>query len=129
MAACCYFGVDLRNQLDHNFLSRSTNGTPYSSSDLLASSLLPFTWKYYPKSKSFSPFCSLEQNYAKSNSCPLVFGHSYSKSKFPLLFALPGLKILSPTPILLKYYKSNFVSELEKFPLFAYLFHTLTTGV
>ena len=28
----------------------------------------------------------------------LPFGQSYSTSKFPLLFALPGQKILSPTP-------------------------------
>ena len=33
-AACCYFGVDLGNGLDHNSLSRSADGTPYSSSDL-----------------------------------------------------------------------------------------------
>ena len=40
MAACCYFGVNLLNQLDHNFLSHLTDGTPHSSSDLLFSSLV-----------------------------------------------------------------------------------------
>ena len=40
MGACRYFGIDLRNQLDHKFPSRLTGGTPYSSSDLLSSSLL-----------------------------------------------------------------------------------------
>ena len=34
-AACCYFGVDLGKGLDHYSLSRLTDGTPYSSSDLL----------------------------------------------------------------------------------------------
>ena len=43
IAACCYFGVDLGNGLEHNSLSRSADGTPYSSSDLLTL-LLPFTW-------------------------------------------------------------------------------------
>ena len=33
-AACCYFGVDLRNGHDHKSLSRLADGTPYSSSDL-----------------------------------------------------------------------------------------------
>ena len=33
-AACCDFGVDLGNGLEHNSLSRSADGTPYSSSDL-----------------------------------------------------------------------------------------------
>ena len=43
MAACCYFEVDLGNGLEHNSFSRSADGTPYSSSDLLTL-LLPFTW-------------------------------------------------------------------------------------
>ena len=42
-ATCCYFGVALRNGIEHNSLSRSADGTPYSSSDLLTL-LLPFTW-------------------------------------------------------------------------------------
>ena len=54
MAACCYFGVDLGNGLDHNFLSGLTDGTPHSSSDLLYFNLLlPFT--NFSKSNSFSP--------------------------------------------------------------------------
>ena len=35
MAACCYFGADLGNRLDHYSLSRLTDGIPHSSSDLL----------------------------------------------------------------------------------------------
>ena len=89
MAACCYFGVDLLNQLDHNFPSRSTDGTPHSSSDLLYSFfLLPFTWTNYSKSNSISRFYSL--------------GQSCSKSKISLLFALPGLKFPNAAPNLQK---------------------------
>ena len=59
MAACCYVGVDLRNQLDPNFPSRLTDGTPYSSSNLLSSFLLlPSTWIKYSKSNFLSPFYS-----------------------------------------------------------------------
>ena len=51
MAASCYFGVDLCNQLDHNFPSRSRDGTSNSSSDLLFSLLLPyFIWTNCSKS-------------------------------------------------------------------------------
>ena len=64
MAACCYLGADLGNGLDHNFPSRLTDVTPYSSSDLL----------YFTLSPSYS------------------LGQNYSKSKFTLLFALPGQK-------------------------------------
>ena len=116
MAACCYFGADLRNQFDYNFPSRLTDGTTHSSSDLLYSSLLlPFSWTNYSQSNSLSPFYS--------------FGQNYSKSKLPRLFALPGQKNLSPTPNLQKNSKSHFPPDLEKFPLFANLFHTLATGV
>ena len=111
----CYFGDNLRSPLDHNFPSRLTDVTPYSSSDLLSSSLLvPLTWTNYSRSNSLSPFYSL--------------GQKYSKSKLPVSFALLGLKILSPTPNLQKYSRSIFFSDLEKLPLFAYLFHTLATG-
>ena len=55
--ACCYFGVDLGNGLNHNSLSRLLVGTPYSSSDLpYFTLLLPLTWTNYYKSNSFSPF-------------------------------------------------------------------------
>ena len=42
MAACCFFGVDLGKGHDHYWLSHLTDGTPYSSSDLLDFTL-PFT--------------------------------------------------------------------------------------
>ena len=59
----------------------------------------------------------------------LLFGQKYSKSQFPLLFVLPGQKNVNPIPILRKYSKSNFPSDLKNIPLFAYPFHTLATGV
>ena len=42
-AACCYSGVDLGKGLDHNSLSRSADGTLYSSSDLP----YLFTWLFF----------------------------------------------------------------------------------
>ena len=100
MAACCYFRIDLRNGLDHNFLSRWTDGTPHSSSDLLYfTPLLPFTWtNLFSVKLLFS----------------LLFRQNNSKSKF----SLPGQKIPSPTPNLQKDSKSHFLFDLEKFPLF-----------
>ena len=42
-AACCYFGVDLGNGLDHYSLSRLRDGTSHSFSDLpYFTLLLPF---------------------------------------------------------------------------------------
>ena len=37
ISACCYFGVHLGKRLDHYSLSRLTDGTPHSSSDLFYS--------------------------------------------------------------------------------------------
>ena len=48
---------------------------------------------------------------------------------FPLFFTLPRQKIRSLTPNIQKYWESHFPADFEKFPLFAYLFHTLATGV
>ena len=130
MAACCYFGVDLRTQLDHNFRSRLTDGTPYSSSDLLSSSFSqPFAWPNYSKSNSFSLFHSLGQNYSKSNSSSPFSSDKYILSQSSFFSFFPGLTFLSPTPHLQNHSKSNFLCDLEKLPLFAYLFHTLVTGV
>ena len=107
MAVCCHFGVDLRNQLNHNFPSRLTDGTPLSSSDLLYFFLLlPFIWTNYSKSNSLSPFYSLGQN--------------YSKSEFPLLFALPGQSILSQTPNPQAYSKTISFSVLAANPFQSY---------
>ena len=85
-AACCHFGADMRNQLDHNFPSHSTDGIPHSSSHLLSSSrLLPFTWTTYSQFNSLSPFYSLGRNYSKSKFILLFapFGKKFSKSHFP----------------------------------------------
>ena len=64
--------VDLRSQLDHDFLSRLTEGNPQSSSDLLIFSLHPlFTSTNCSKSDSFSSFCSLDILCSQSNSSSL----------------------------------------------------------
>ena len=88
-AACCYFGVDLGNGLDHYSLSRLRDGTPYSSSDLLYFTLLlPF---YLDKLFQVQLPFSL-----------MLFGQKTSKSNSSSLFS-SDRKILSPTSILQKY--------------------------
>ena len=88
MAACCYFGVNLRNQLDQNFPSRLPDVIPLSFSDLLISSLLlPFTWTNYFKSNSLSPLYSLDKVFSVQ---------------------IPLLSLLLWT----YYFKSNFLSDL-----------------
>ena len=54
---------------------------------------------------------------------------NYSMSISSFRFAFPEVKILSPTPILQKYSKSNFLSDLIKIPLSTYPFHILASGV
>ena len=72
MAACCYFGANLGNGLDHNFPSRLTDGTPHSSSDLLHFTLLlPFNWTSYSKYNSLPLSYSLGQKNSKSNNSSL----------------------------------------------------------
>ena len=148
MAACCYFGVDLRKQLDHRFPYHSTDGTPHSSSDLPSSFLLlPFTGTIFSKSNSLSSFSSLGQFLCQSKSCSLFSfrKQQHSKSKLLFLFALYGQKILSPNPnskkifpdnlvscvsrkftsILQKYAQSNFHSDSKKFLLFILFTHSI----
>ena len=75
--------------LDHYSLSRLTDGTPYSSSDLLYFTLfLPF---YLDKLFQVQLPLSL-----------LIFSRKFSKSKSSSLFSLDK-NILSPTSILQKY--------------------------
>ena len=89
MAAFRYFAVDLAKGLDHYSLSRLTDGTSHSSSDLLYFILLlPFAWTNYFKSNFFSRFC--------------LFGQIFSKSSFSSLFS-SDKNIPSPTSILQKY--------------------------
>ena len=67
----------------HYFLSRLTDGSLHSSSDLLYFTLLLlFTWTNYFKSSSPSPF--------------RLFGQKFSKSNFSSLFS-SDKNILSPT--------------------------------
>ena len=94
IAACCYFGTDLGNGLDHNSPSRLKDGKPHSSSYLLYFTLLlPLIWTIYSKSNFLSVFCSRGQNYSQSNSCFLFFfGQNSSMSEFFLLLAFPETK-------------------------------------
>ena len=85
-----FFGVDLRNQHDHNFPFRLTDVTLHSSCDLLSSSLLPFTWTICTKSNPLAPFFSLGQNYSKSKSSSLISPIKiFLRQNF--LFSLPFL--------------------------------------
>ena len=98
MAACCYFGVDLGNWLDHNSLSRLTDGTPHSSCDLLYFIfLLPFTWTKYFKSSSLSPLRCFGQKIFISNLSSFFFSDK---------------NILSPTSIPQKYPETFPISVL-----------------
>ena len=73
---------------------------------------------------------TLQINYSKPHSpSPFSFWKTCSKSNVSFLFLLPGLKILSPTPILQKLFKPNFLYDLKKFLLFIYPFSTPATGV
>ena len=78
-AACCYFGVDLGNGLDHYSLSRLADGTPYSSSDLLYFTLLlPFLIGQIFLSPT--PFLPLPfgQKFSKSNSSSFFFSNFFA---------------------------------------------------
>ena len=91
-AACCCFGVDLGNGLDHYSLSRLADGTPYSSSDLLYFTLLlPFLLGQISLSPTPFLLFRFEQKIPESNSSPL-----FSSDK----------NILIPTPTFQKYSKT-----------------------
>ena len=138
MAACCYFGVDLRNQLDNKFHFHLMDGILHSSSDLLSASLfLPFTWTNYSESNSLSPFFSWI-NYFQSNPSFLI--SSSEKYLLSLIFfsslCFSRVKISKPSskflkkgqdnsvfclsckfnPVLQKCSTPNFLSDLQKFP-------------
>ena len=92
-AACFYFGVDLGKGLDHYSLSRLTDGTAHSSSDLLYFTLLlRFTWTNFSMSNSISHI--------------LPFAQKFYRSNFRSLFSLDK-NIVSSTSILQKYSKTN----------------------
>ena len=74
-------------ELDQNFFSVLPDGIPYSSSDLLHSSV-PFTWTIYSQSSSI---------------CPFFFRTKYSKINFSSFRDVPGQRISSPTPFLQKH--------------------------
>ena len=129
MVACCYFGADLGNGLDRNGLDRNLNGR--DSSILFWLALLysssPLYWTNYLSPTPFLLSTLLDKTILRPIS--LLFGQKYSQSKFPLLFALLGLKILSPTPNLQKKFPVPFSFLKRKNSLFVCTFHTLATGV
>ena len=100
MAACCHFGVGLRNQLDHNFFSQLPDG-PITL--LLTCYLLPLfslllSCTYYSQSDSFSPVSSywdkLIQVQLHFSLC--LCEQKYSKSKLFFSLCLSGHNIVSP---------------------------------
>ena len=105
-AACCYFGVDLGSGPDHHSLSRSADGTPYSSSDL------PYLLLY-----SSSPFY-LDKLFQVQLPFSLFLDKNFLSPIAPLSFLLDK-NILSPTSILQKYSKTipNSVLAAISFPL------------
>ena len=98
VAACCYFGIDISNQINHSFPSRFTDGTPLSSTGLLSSCSLRYSLPDdYLKSKF--PFCLSPcwRNNSKSNFGFSSLGRiSLSRIPFSFLF-LFGRSILSAT--------------------------------
>ena len=96
MAACCYFGVDLGNGLDHYSLSRLADGTPYSSFELPYFILLLYLDKIILSPK----FSSL----AKKTSVQLPFNKKSSKTITNSVLAAKHFQfyknILSPTFLL-----------------------------
>ena len=77
--ACCYLGVDLGKRLYHYFLSRLTDGTPHSFSDLLYfTPLLPFTWTIYFKSNFLSRFDFGHKIFRLQFLFPLLLGQTPS---------------------------------------------------
>ena len=111
-------------RLDHYSLSRLTEGTPHSSSDLVYVTLSYslFIWTNYPKSNSLSLLCLLGQIFSQSNSssfsildkinlCPTSILQKYSKT-------IPNSVLPAKSFQSLNYSKSHFPLDLEKFPLF-----------
>ena len=77
-ATCCYSGVDLGNGFEHNSFSRSADGTPYSSSDLLTLPL-PFSWtKLFKVQLPFSLLPLWTKNFLSPT--PLLSWRNFSKS-------------------------------------------------
>ena len=78
MAACCHFGVDLRNQPDHKIPFRLTDGIPHSSSDMPSSPLVLLV-------------TLLLDDYSECNFpllFPLTFSGIYSKSNSQFCFRI-----------------------------------------
>ena len=126
MAACCHFVVDLETNSITIFIPTQRTGLLtllLTCSPLLFSSLLlgnfiltptpflPFTLrcKIILSPTPFLPF-TLWTHYSMSNFTfsLFLFGQNNSKSVFPLLFVLPGIKVLNQTPKLRNYSQSSF---------------------
>ena len=122
-AACCYFGVDLGNGLDHYSLCRLADGTPYSSSDLLHFTLLlPFLLGQIILKPTPFLFLPFGQKLSKSNSSSLISSDKKILGPTPILQkcskTIPNSVSRQFIPISQKNSKSHFLPDLEKFPLF-----------
>ena len=84
MAACCFFGVDLRNGFDQYSFSRLADGTLYSSSDFLYFTLLlHFLLGLIISSPTpFLPFAFLDKNFLSPIPLLSSLGQKFSKSNF-----------------------------------------------
>ena len=131
-----FFGVDLGFRLDQYPLSRLTDGTLRSSSDLFYFTphlTLILLNKIVLSSTPFLPVTFRTKLSYVQFLFPLLLGQQYSKShsSSTKLFQDNSKFCLSRKiiPISEKCSKSYSFSDLENFPLFAYPFHTLATGV
>ena len=134
MAACCYFGIDLGEGLDHYSLPLLTDGTPHSSSDLLYFFLmLSFTWTNYFKSISLLPFAFLDKNFL--NPISLLFGQKYSKSNFNFAKRFRKKTIPNSVSTAKSFQFCNnilspiFILNLKNSLLSTNTFHTVAAGV
>ena len=123
-AASCFSGVDLGKGLDHHSLSRSADGTPYSSSDLLYFTLplpfyldkffrvqLPFLFLPFWTKIFYSNSCSLFSS-VKNVLSPTSNLQKYSKTNPNSVLAAKSFQFRK------KNCKSHFLPDLQKIPLF-----------
>ena len=104
--------------LDHYSLSRSADGTPYSSSDLLYFTLLlPFLLGQINSSPTHFPsFAFLDKKFLSPITLLLLFGQKYSKSNFN--FAKIFRDNSNFCSHLAKIFQVQFSSWLRKIPWF-----------
>ena len=117
-------GADLGNEPDYYSLSRLTDVTPHSCSDLLYFTLLlPFYLeKLFQVQLLFSLLLFWTKIFSVQFLFCLLFGQKYSKPNFnsAKIFKDNSKFCLSRkiNPLSQKYSESQFLSDLAKFPLF-----------